>query len=240
MRSARRPTRRSMPRRRSTATLIRANPMDPASPDHGLRSVHRDADADRRRQDLHLQDPAGRQVPRRLAADRRRTSRRRWNKIIFPPEGVVSPRQSNFLMVDKVEATDPHDRRLSPQIRHRRVHPGARRPLCLDLQQGEARQGHPLVREEHPRLRPLQVRQLRDRPVDQGRAQPGLLPPRPALSRRLQGHLRRQAGDPRRGDPQRPRRDRVPRLSADRARRADRRRSATRSRCRQATGIAAG
>jgi peptide/nickel transport system substrate-binding protein len=31
-----------------------------------------------------------------------------WNKIIFPPEGVVSPRQSNFLMVDKIEAPDPH------------------------------------------------------------------------------------------------------------------------------------
>ena len=30
-----------------------------------------------------------------------------WNKIIFPPAGIVSPRQSNFMMVDKVEATDP-------------------------------------------------------------------------------------------------------------------------------------
>jgi peptide/nickel transport system substrate-binding protein len=30
-----------------------------------------------------------------------------WNKIIFPPEGAVSPRQSNFLMVDKIEAPDP-------------------------------------------------------------------------------------------------------------------------------------
>jgi peptide/nickel transport system substrate-binding protein len=30
-----------------------------------------------------------------------------WNKIVFPPAGVVSPRQSNFLMVDKIEATDP-------------------------------------------------------------------------------------------------------------------------------------
>jgi peptide/nickel transport system substrate-binding protein len=30
-----------------------------------------------------------------------------WNEIIFPPEGVLSPRASNFMMVDKVEATDP-------------------------------------------------------------------------------------------------------------------------------------
>src|SRR6201987_4582226 len=30
-----------------------------------------------------------------------------WRKIIFPPEGVISPRQSNFVMVDKIEAPDP-------------------------------------------------------------------------------------------------------------------------------------
>jgi peptide/nickel transport system substrate-binding protein len=30
-----------------------------------------------------------------------------FNEIIFPPQGVLSPRLSNFLMVDKVEATDP-------------------------------------------------------------------------------------------------------------------------------------
>src|SRR5438876_11960834 len=30
-----------------------------------------------------------------------------WNKIIFPPEGVTSARQSFFMMVDKVEAPDP-------------------------------------------------------------------------------------------------------------------------------------
>jgi len=29
-----------------------------------------------------------------------------WNEIIFPPKGVISPRQNYFLMVDKVEATD--------------------------------------------------------------------------------------------------------------------------------------
>src|ERR1700746_2566801 len=30
-----------------------------------------------------------------------------WNEIILPPEGVISARQSNFVMVDKVEAPDP-------------------------------------------------------------------------------------------------------------------------------------
>src|SRR5215831_5221749 len=30
-----------------------------------------------------------------------------WNGIIFPPQGVLSPRSSNYMMVDKVEAPDP-------------------------------------------------------------------------------------------------------------------------------------
>src|SRR5437763_7847945 len=30
-----------------------------------------------------------------------------WNEIICPPEGVMSARQSNFVMVDKVETPDP-------------------------------------------------------------------------------------------------------------------------------------
>jgi peptide/nickel transport system substrate-binding protein len=30
-----------------------------------------------------------------------------WNEIIFPPKGVLSPRSSNFVMVDKVTSPDP-------------------------------------------------------------------------------------------------------------------------------------
>jgi peptide/nickel transport system substrate-binding protein len=30
-----------------------------------------------------------------------------WNKIVFPPEGVLSPRSSNFEMVEKIEMPDP-------------------------------------------------------------------------------------------------------------------------------------
>jgi peptide/nickel transport system substrate-binding protein len=30
-----------------------------------------------------------------------------WNEIVFPPEGVLSVRKSNYEMVDKIEATDP-------------------------------------------------------------------------------------------------------------------------------------
>ena len=31
-----------------------------------------------------------------------------WNEIVFPPEGVLSARQTHYVMVDKIEATDPH------------------------------------------------------------------------------------------------------------------------------------
>ena len=41
-----------------------------------------------------------------------------WNEIVFPPKGVISARQSNFVMVDNIETPDPHDRRLPPEIRH--------------------------------------------------------------------------------------------------------------------------
>ena len=46
------------------SVLIRVNPENPVVTDRfRLRSLHRDADADRRRQDLHLQDPRRREVP---------------------------------------------------------------------------------------------------------------------------------------------------------------------------------
>ena len=61
---------------------------------------------------------------------------------------------------------------------------------------------------------PFKFGRLRDRPVDQGRAQSRLLSRRAALSRRLHRHLCAQAGGPRRRDPRRPRGRRVPRPAA--------------------------
>src|SRR5882762_11571065 len=68
-----------------------------------------------------------------------------WNKIIHPPEGTLSPRESHYMMVDTVEAPDPTTVVFSPEIRDRCVLAGARRPLQLDLQEGDPRQGSPLV-----------------------------------------------------------------------------------------------
>ena len=99
-----------------------------------------------------------------------------WQEIVFPPRGRAQPaRRRLFHDGRQGRGARPVDRRLPPEIRDHRVSAGARRPLRLDLREGDPRQGPALVRKEHPGLRPVQIRRLRDRPVDQGRAQPRLL-----------------------------------------------------------------
>jgi peptide/nickel transport system substrate-binding protein len=88
------------------SVLIRANPMDPASPDMVCdlcTEMPKPTDAGRTytfkiRQAVKFHDGTP------LTADDIVAS---WRKIVFPPPGVVSPRQSNFVMVDTIEAPDP-------------------------------------------------------------------------------------------------------------------------------------
>src|SRR5580700_10965553 len=88
------------------SVLIRANPMDPGSPDMVCdlcTEMPQPSDngttyAFKIRTGVKFADGAP-----LTAADVAAS----WNKIIFPPAGVVSPRQSTFMMVDKVAATDP-------------------------------------------------------------------------------------------------------------------------------------
>src|SRR5580700_3309249 len=88
------------------SVLIRANPLDPGSPDMVCdlcTEMPQPTDNGtvytfKTRQGVKFHDGST-----LTAADVAAS----WNKIIFPPEGVVSPRQSNFLMVDRLEATDP-------------------------------------------------------------------------------------------------------------------------------------
>ena len=206
------------------AVLQRADPGQPGEPvlddRFRLRSVHRDAAADRWRQDLHLQDPRRGQIPRRLAADRRRC-RGELAEIIFPPKGVIErPRQAISLMVDKVEAPDPTTVVFRLKFATTAFLPALADPFTF-IYKKEILDKDPHWYEKNIMgSGPVQIRRLRDRPVDQGRAQPRLLPQGAALSRRLCRHLRRQAGDPGRRDPRRPRRDRVPRHAALGPRRA--------------------
>jgi peptide/nickel transport system substrate-binding protein len=89
------------------STLIRANPMDPGSPDMVCdlcTEMPKPTDDGKSytfkiRQGVKFHDGTPLNAEDVVAS---------WKKIIFPPQGVVSPRQSNFVMVDKVEATDPY------------------------------------------------------------------------------------------------------------------------------------
>src|SRR6266576_1077567 len=88
------------------STLIRANPMDPGSPDlvcDLCTEMPQPTDGGKTytfkiRPGVKFHDGQPLTAADVLAS---------WNKIIFPPEGIVSPRQSNFVMVDKIEAPDP-------------------------------------------------------------------------------------------------------------------------------------
>src|ERR1700716_3182827 len=88
------------------STLIRANPMDPGSPDlvcDLCTEMPKPTDEGKTytfkiRQGVKFHDGTP------LTAGDVAAS---WQEIIRPPDGVSSARESYFIMVDKVEATDP-------------------------------------------------------------------------------------------------------------------------------------
>jgi peptide/nickel transport system substrate-binding protein len=89
------------------STLIRANPMDPGSPDMVCdlcTEMPKPTDDGKTytfklRQNVKFADGQPLTSADVLAS---------WKKIIWPPPGTVSPRASNFVMVDSVEAPDPY------------------------------------------------------------------------------------------------------------------------------------
>src|SRR5881394_3135668 len=88
------------------STLLRANPMDPGSPDlvcDLCTEMPQPTDGGKTytfkiRPGVKFHDGTPLTAADIVAS---------WRKVIFPPEGAVSPRQSNFMMVDKIEAPDP-------------------------------------------------------------------------------------------------------------------------------------
>ena len=141
--------------------------------------------ADRRRQDLHLQDPRGRQISRRLAADRRGCRGELERRSSFRRRASLSARQSNFVMVDKVEAPDPTTVVFRLKFATDAFLPALADPYaCIYRKEMLDKDPH-WYEKNILGSGPFKFVALRDRPVDQGRAQPGLLPQGPALSRRL-------------------------------------------------------
>ena len=156
---------------RDGAVLQRADPCQSGQPvlDHRfrVRPVHRDAEADGQRADLHLQDPQGREVSRRLAPD----GAGRGGELEQDrpsPEGCCQCAREQLRDGGHHHGAGRRDGGVQAEIRHPDVPAGAGRPLRLHLFQEEARPGHALVREEHHGVGALQADRIPDRPVHQG------------------------------------------------------------------------
>src|SRR5271165_4900587 len=104
-----------------------------------------------------------------------------WNAIISPPEGVSSARD---LVHDGGQGcgTRRDHGGVPSEIRHHGLSAGARRSVRDDLREEDPRKGPALVREERDGFGAVLVHQLRPWTVDQGDAQPQLLPQGAALS----------------------------------------------------------
>ena len=109
MRIASRPTRRSTRRRRSTASLIRINPQNPSSTTDFVCDLCTEMPQptdDGKTYTFKIRDGIKFHNGDTLTADDVR--RASWNSIIFPPPGILSPRSSYYMMVDKSRRPTRH------------------------------------------------------------------------------------------------------------------------------------
>ena len=108
MLSARRPTRRSTRRRRSTRTLIRINPLNPGSATDIVCDLCTEMPKptdDGKTYTFKIRDDVKFHNGDKLTADDVAAS---LNKIAFPPQGTMSPRSTDFMMVKDIAAPDEH------------------------------------------------------------------------------------------------------------------------------------
>ena len=111
-----------------------------------------------------------------------------WNKIVFPPEGVISARQSNFVMVDKIEAPDPTTVVFRLKFATDAFMPALADPFAFIYKQGDPRQGPALVREEHHRAPARSSSSSYETGQSiKGERNPDYYHQGPAVSRRLHG-----------------------------------------------------
>ena len=162
-----------------------------------------------------------------------------WNKIVDPPEGIISVRRGYYSMIDKIEAPDP-----KTVVFHLKFATAAFLPALADpyafIYKKDILDRDPHWYEKNIMgSGPFRFKEYQAGTVDLRRAQPRLLPPGAALSGWLHRHFRRQAGGPGGRDPRAT--GRRSSSAAFRRRRATNWSPlwATRSPFRRATGIAA-
>ena len=105
-----------------------------------------------------------------------------WKKIIFPPPGVPSVRQSNFVMVEAVEAPDPTTLVFRLKFATDAFLPALADPYAFIYRKAVLDKDPNWYQKNLRGFRSVQVRLVRDRPGDQGGAQPRLLSPGAAVS----------------------------------------------------------
>ena len=112
-----------------------------------------------------------------------------WNEIIHPPEGVLSPRESHYMMVDTVEAPDPTTVIFHLKFATDAFLPALADPFSFIYEKAILDKDPRRYEKEHSRLGSVQIRRVGNRPVDQRGQKPRLLPPGTALPRRLQADV---------------------------------------------------
>ena len=145
-----------------------------------------------------------------------------WNKIIFPPEGVASARQSNFVMVDKVEAPDPTTVVFRLKFATDAFLPALADPYAWIYSKAKLDKDPHWYEKNIEGSGPFKFVAYDTGQSIKGERNPDYYHKGLPYLDGFSGIFRRQAGDAGRRDPRRPRGDRVSRLAALGARRAGR------------------
>ena len=119
-----------------------------------------------------------------------------WNKIVDPPEGVISARRGYYSMIDKIEAPDPKTVVFRLKFATAAFIPALADPYAFIYKKEILDRDPHWFEKNIMGSGPFRFKEYQAGPVDLRRAQSRLLPPGIALSRRLHRHFRRQAGGP--------------------------------------------
>ena len=218
--TARRPTRRSIRPRRSTASLIRVNPDDPRRPTDFVCDLCTEMPQptdDGKTYTFKIREGVKFHDGSPLTAADVAAS---WNKIIFPPEGVTERAPEQFRDGRQGRGARPDDRRLPSQIRDRarscrrsptRMPSSTTRRSSTRTRTGTRRTSSARARSNSSSTRPASRSRASATPITITRACPISTASSASSPTSRRPGSRRSA---------RPRRDRVPRLAARGARRA--------------------
>ena len=206
------------------SVLIRVDPENPGQANEFVCDLCTEMPKpDRRRQDLHVQDPQGRQVPRRLAADRQGRARL-LPAHHLPAAGRLERAQGAVQHGRERDRARRRDGGVQAQASLRaRSFPRSPRPSTSSTRRPMLDKDQHWYEKNVMGSGPFVFEERQAGALVKGKRNPNYYHTGQALSRRLRGDLRQDADAARAGDPRRPGGDRVPRLPAQEPRRSRRR-----------------